>query len=100
MVEVSCSYSKNANGDTDFAINATLHQITNDLKLDLNLVIIRGIKRDTLTLLKALDVCDGLSASYQNFIVKYLAEELHRTSNMPLKCPFEQVRVEFINNFL
>ena len=77
--------------DSYVNFNLTLRKQLWNVTFDFSLGWERMGKYESYLNLKNLNVCHILKNLHQHFMLKFMVEEMHRTSNLPLGCPLEKV---------
>ena len=71
--------------------NLTFKQQLTNLALDFDVDLVRGRTYDSFLKLKKFPVCKLLEQIQGQAILKFVMEEMQRSSNLPRGCPFQKV---------
>ncbi|KAH8413258.1 hypothetical protein KR009_009272 [Drosophila setifemur] len=95
---LSCHLNRTSKGFGSFSIQFALTEDVKDATGIYVVSIKRGPSYTNYTAIE-LDYCQALAALQTHFLLKIVADEIRRTSNFPLKCPFKKNKRYYIDDF-
>ncbi|KAH8340557.1 hypothetical protein KR059_001197 [Drosophila kikkawai] len=98
VTNLSCHLDRSSQSNGTFSVNLTLAKDVKDIKGTYIFSIKRGSTINNYTAIE-MDYCQALSSLQSNFLLKMIADELRRSANFPLQCPFKMKKLYYINRY-
>ncbi|KAH8356957.1 hypothetical protein KR200_007879, partial [Drosophila serrata] len=98
VTNLSCHLDHSSQSNGTFSAEFTLAKDVKDIKGIYMFSIIRGSSENNYTAIE-LDYCKALSDLQSHFLLKMIADELRKSANFPLQCPFKMKKLYYINRY-